>query len=148
MNSQGLGGLDAGDISFLRPALGNVSHQEALREIDIINDYFDKANVSPEQGIRLIEAAVKSGSKFKRSENTLMAFKPLPPNAAQIYFFSVDPPDAFARSVATLLHPLKQSGVRAVYMNKVDPTIVKAMQMVGTQVQQSDRPDYKIMATL
>jgi hypothetical protein len=148
MNSQGLGGLDAGDISFLRPATGNVSRQESLREIDIINDYFNKAQISPEQGIKLIEAAVKDGSKFKRSENTLIAFKPLPPNAAQIYFFSVDPLNAFARSVATLLSPLKQSGVRVAYMNKVDPTIVKALEMVGTQVQQSDRPDYKVMAVL
>lgn len=148
MNSQGLGGLDAGDISFLRPASSGVSRQESLREIDIINDYFNKANVSPEQGIKLIEAVVKGGSKFKRSGNTLMAFKPLPPNAAQVYFFSVDPPDAFARDMVKLVVMLKQSGVDSVYMNKVDPTIVSAMQSAGIPVQQSDKPEYKIMAAI
>jgi len=35
-----------------------------------------------------------------------------------------------------------------VYLNKVDPTIVKTMEAVGLRVQQSDRPDYKIMAAL
>jgi len=148
MNSQGLGGLDAGDVSFLRPALGNPSQREALRTIDIFNDYFQKANVSPEQGEKLIEAAINGGSKFERDGNTVMAFKPLPPNAAQIYFFSVDRPEVFAQSMTKLIAPLKQSGVQVVYMNKIDPTIVKTMQAVGMQVQQSDRPDYKVMAML
>jgi hypothetical protein len=148
MNSQGLGGLDAGDVSFLRPALGNVSQQEALRTIDIFNDYFQKANISPDQGEKLIQAAVNSGSKFERDGNTVMAFKQISSNAAQVYFFSVDEPQAFARSMTKLLAPLKQSGIRVVYMNKIDPTIVKVMQAVGMQTQQSDRPDNKVMAML
>ena len=148
MTPQGLAGLDAGDVSFLRPALGGASQQETLRTIDILNAYFDSANVSPEQGEKLVQAAVNGGSKFDREGNTVMAFKQLPPNAAQIYFFSVDKPEAFARSMVKLIAPLKQSGVQVVYMNKVDPTIVKTMQAVGLQVQQSDRPDYKVMAAL
>lgn len=148
MTPQGLAGLDAGDVSFLRPALDGASQQETLRTIDILNAYFDSANVSPEQGEKLVQAAVNGGSKFDREGNTVMAFKQLPPNAAQIYFFSVDKPEAFARSMVKLITPLKQSGVQVVYMNKVDPTIVKTMQAVGLQTQQSDRPDYKVMAML
>ena len=148
MASQGLNGLDAGDVSFLRPALGGASQQETLRTIDILNAYFDSANIPPEQGEKLIEAAVNGGSKFDREGNTVMAFKQLSPNAAQIYFFSVDKPEVFARSMVKLIAPLKQSGVQVVYMNKVDPTIVKTMQAVGMQTQQSDRPDYKVMAML
>ena len=148
MISQGLGGLDAGDVNFVRQALGNASRQEALQTIDIFNDYFQKANVSPEQGERLVQAAVNSGSKFDRDGNTVMAFKPLSPNTAQIYFFSVDRPEVFAQSMTRLLAPLKQSGVQVVYMNKIDPTIVKTMQAIGLQTQQSDRPDNKVMAML
>lgn len=148
MNPQGLGGLDAGDVNFVRQALGNASQREALRTIDIFNDYFEKANISPEQGEKLVQAAVNSGSKFDRSGNTVMSFKELPPNAAQVYFFSVDAPEAFTRDMAKLLTPLKQAGVRAVYLNKVDPTIVKAMQALGLQVQQADKPNFKVMAAL
>jgi hypothetical protein len=148
MTPQGLGGLDAGDVNFLRPALGGASQQEILRTIDIFNDYFQKANVPPEQGEKLIQAAVNGGSKFERDGNTVMAFKPLPPNAAQVYFFSVDRPEAFVQSMVKLISPLKQSGVQLLYMNKIDPTIVKAMQTVGLRTQQSDRPEYKIMAAL
>jgi hypothetical protein len=148
MTPQGLGGLDAGDVNFLRPALGGASQQEILRTIDIFNDYFQKARISPEQGEKLIQAAVNGGSKFEQEGNTVMAFKQLPPNAAQVYFFSVDRPEAFVRSMVKLVTPLKQSGVQILYMNKIDPTIVKAMQTVGLRTQQSDRPEYKIMAML
>jgi hypothetical protein len=148
MTPQGLGGLDAGDVSFLRPALGGASQQETLRTIDILNAYFDSANISPAQGEKLVQAAVNGGSKFDREGNTVMAFKQLSPNAAQVYFFSVDRPEAFTRSMVKLVAPLKQSGVQVLYMNKVDPTIVKAMQAVGMQTQQSDRPEYKVMAAL
>ena len=148
MNPQGLGGLDAGDVNFLRPALGNASQQEILHTIEIFNDYFQKVNIPPDQGEKLVQAAVQGGSRFERVGNTVMAYKPLPPQAAQVYFFSVDRPEVFAQSMAKLLAPLKQSGVRVVYMNKVDPTIVKTMQAVGLQTQQSDRPDNKVMAML
>jgi hypothetical protein len=148
MTPQGLGGLDAGDVSFLRPALGGASQQETLRTIDILNAYFDSANISPAQGEKLVQAAVNGGSKFDREGNTVIAFKQLSPNAAQVYFFSVDRPEAFTRSMVKLVAPLKQSGVQVLYMNKVDPTIVKAMQAVGMQTQQSDRPEYKVMAAL
>jgi len=148
MASQGLNGLDAGDVSFLRPALGGASQQETLRTIDILNAYFDSANISPAQGEKLVQAAVNGGSKFDREGNTVIAFKQLSPNAAQVYFFSVDRPEAFTRSMVKLVAPLKQSGVQVLYMNKVDPTIVKAMQAVGMQTQQSDRPEYKVMAAL
>ena len=106
MTPQGLGGLDAGDVNFLRPALGGASQQEILRTIDIFNDYFQKANVPPEQGEKLIQAAVNGGSKFERDGNTVMAFKPLPPNAAQVYFFSVDRPEAFVQSMVKLISPM------------------------------------------
>jgi len=148
MNSQGLGGLDAGSMNSLRTAFGNVSQQVFLHEIDILNDYFQKVGISPEQGLQLVAAAVKGGSTFKRGGDTLMAIKPLPPSAAQIYFFSVEKPDVFAKEAAQLLAPLKQAGVQVVYMNKVDPTIVKALQAIGVAVQQSDRPEFKVMGML
>jgi len=148
MNSQGLGGLDAGDVSFLRPALGGASQQEVLRTIDIFNAYFDSANIPPNQGEKLVQAAVNGGSKFDREGNTVMGFKQLPPNAAQVYFFSADKPEAFAQSMIKLVAPLKRSGVQVLYMNKIDPTIIKAMQSAGIRTQQSDRPEYKVMAAL
>jgi hypothetical protein len=148
MASQGLDGLDAGDVNFLRPALGGASRQETLRTIDIFNAYFDSANIPPDQGEKLVQAAVNGGSKFAREGNTVMAIKQLPPNAAQVYFFSVDKPEAFAQAMVKLVTPLKQSGIQVLYMNKVDPAIVNAMQTAGIRTQQSNRPEYKVMAAL
>lgn len=124
------------------------SGQRKLREIDILDQYFTKANIPPEQGLKLIDAAVKSGSKFTRRGNTLMAYKPIGTNAVQIYFFSVDPPQVFAQVMGKLFAELAQAGIQTIYMNKIDPTIVKAMQEIGVQTQQSDKPEYKVMAQI
>jgi hypothetical protein len=124
------------------------SRQGGLREIDIINQYFRKANIPPDQGLKLIDAAVKSGAKFTRSGNTLMSYKPVGPNAAQIYFYSVDIPHAFAQAMGNLLGKLKHAGVQVAYMNKIDPMIVSTMQSIGVRMQQPDKPEYKVMATL
>jgi hypothetical protein len=124
------------------------SQQNGLREIDILKQYFRQANIPPEQGVKLIEATLKSGSKFTRSGNTLMAYKLLSPDSAQIYFFSVDIPHVFAQALGNLISKLKQAGVKVVYMNKIDPTIVSTMQNIGVSTQQSNKPEYKVMATL
>jgi hypothetical protein len=124
------------------------SQQNDLREIDILKQYFRQANIPPEQGVKLLEAALKDGSKFTRSGNTLMAYKFLGPDSAQIYFFSVDIPHVFAQALGDLVNKLKQAGVKVIYMNKVDPTIVSTMQQIGVNTQQSNKPEYKVMATL
>ena len=124
------------------------SGQGRLREIDILDQYFNKANIPPEQGLKLIDAAIKSGSKFTRRGNTLMAYKPIGTDAAQIYFFSVDDPRAFAQIMGKLFAELAKAGVRTIYMNKTDPTIVAAMQSINVQTQQSDKPEYKVMAQI
>jgi hypothetical protein len=145
---QGIASLGAGNMDFLRPAMVGVSQQEETREIDIINAYFRQVNIPPEQSIKLLQAAVQSGVQFKRSGNTMIGFKPLPPSSAQVYFFSIDPPPAFAQAAKQLLGGLKQSGVQAIYMNKIDPTIMQALQSIGVAAQQSDRPEYKVKAAL
>jgi hypothetical protein len=145
---QGIASLGAENMEFLRPAMVGVSRQEETREIDIINAYFRQANIPPQQSIRLLQAAVQSGVQFKRSGNTMMGFKPLPPSSAQVYFFSIDPPPAFTEAAKQLLGGLKQSGVQSIYMNKVDPTIMQALQSIGVAAQQSDRPEYKVKAAL
>lgn len=145
---QGIASLGAGNMEFMRPAMVGVSRQEETREIDIINAYFRQANIPPQQSLKLLQAAVQSGVQFKRSGNTIMGFKPLPPSSAQVYFFSIDPPPAFTEAAKQLLGGLKQSGVQAIYMNKIDPTIMQSLQSIGVAAQQSDQPEYKVMATL
>lgn len=144
----GIAGLSAGNMDFMRPAMGGVSQQEELREIDILNAYFRQANVPPQQSIKMLQQVVQSGVTFKRAGNTLMGSKMLPPNAAQVYFFTVDQMDGFVTAVGQLLGGLKQAGVQSIYLNKVDPTIVQALQSAGATPQQSDKPEYKIMAAI
>jgi len=144
----GIAGLNAGNMGFMHPAMGGVSSGEKLREIDIINSYFKQAGVPPQQSLKILQSAVQSGVKFQRSGNTMMGFKILPPLSAQIYFFSIDKPEDFLQAVNQLLDSLKKYGVQSVYLNKIDPTIIQALESSGAAVQQSDKPEYKVMAAI
>ena len=145
---QGIASLNAGNMGFMDSAMGGISQQEKLREIDILNAYFRQANIPPQQSLKMLQQVIESGVTFKRAGNTMMGSKPLPPNAAQVYFFTVDKMDEFIEAVKQLLGELKQSGVQAIYLNKVDPSIVQALQSAGATPQQSDKPEYKIMAAI
>ena len=131
---QGVGSLDRSRTS--------------IREIDIINAYFRSANVSPEQALQIIKSAVQSGVKFKRFGNTILGYKPLSQTAMQIYYFSVDEPQALASAIGQSLSMMKKAGVQTAYLSKEDPLIASAMQTVGASIQPSDIPKYQVMVKL
>ena len=63
---------------------------------------------------------------------------------AQIHFFTLDTDATFQKLVAFWIDKLKQAGCHIIYDTVADPYIVKALQMVGVQLQPSDNPKYKL----
>jgi hypothetical protein len=129
---QGVGSLDRG--------------RTGIREIDIIRTYLVHLGMKPEQVPQMIQAVVKDGAKFTRVGNTMMSMKPISQNAAQVYFYTVSKMPEFMDDVKGFIDKLKQSGISVIYMNKEDRDIMQAIQAAGASVQQSDRPEFKIMA--
>ena len=129
---QGVGSLDRG--------------RTGIREIDIIRTYLVHLGMKPEQVPQMIQAVVKDGAKFTRVGNTMMSMKPISQNAAQVYFYTVSKMPEFMDEVKSFIDKLKQSGISVIYMNKEDRDIMQAIQAAGASVQQSDRPEFKIMA--
>ena len=129
---QGVGSLDRG--------------RTGIREIDIIRTYLLHLGVKQEQVPSVIQAVVKDGAKFTRIGNTMMSVKPLGQNAAQVYFYTVSKMPEFMADVKGFIDKLKQSGISVIYMNKEDQDIMQAIQAAGISVQQSDRPEFKVMA--
>ena len=129
---QGVGSLDRG--------------RTGIREIDIIRTYLVHLGMKPEQVPQMIQAVVKDGAKFTRVGNTMMSMKPISQNAAQVYFYTVSKMPEFMDEVKGFIDKLKQSGISVIYMNKEDRDIMQAIQAAGASVQQSDRPEFKIMA--
>ena len=129
---QGISGLDRGNTG--------------IREIDIIRTYLVHLGMKPEQVPQMIQAVVKDGAKFSRIGNTMMSMKPISQNAAQVYFYTVSKMPEFMDDVKGFIDKLKQSGISVIYMNKEDRDIMQAIQAAGASVQQSDRPEFKIMA--
>lgn len=136
---QGIAGLNAGN---------NASTQVDVREADIIKAYFRSANISPSQGVKLVQSAIQSGVKFTRIGNTVLGYKLLSQDSMQVFFFSVEDPKVFTQSVGIALTKIKQAGARVIYMSRTDPSIIQAFQSLGLNAQQSDNPEYKVMVTL
>jgi len=132
---QGIAGLDA--------RRGGMSD---IREIDIIRTYLLRFGVKQEQVPSMIQAVVKDGARFTRMGNTMMSMKPLSQNAAQVYFYTVSKMPEFVAEVKGFLGKLKAKGISVLYMNKEDQDIMQAIQAAGISVQQSDRPEFKVMA--
>jgi hypothetical protein len=129
---QGISGLDRG--------------RTGIREIDIIRTYLTYFGVKPEQVPQMIEAVVKDGAKFSRIGNTMMSAKPAGQGAMQIFFYTVSKMPEFMKEVKGFIGKLKQSGISVIYMNREDQDITQAIQAAGISVQQSDRPEFKVMA--
>ena len=129
---QGVGSLDRG--------------RTGIREIDIIRTYLTYFGVKPEQVPQMIEAVVKDGAKFSRIGNTMMSAKPAGQGAMQIYFYTVSKMPEFMKEVKGFIDKLKQGGISVIYMNREDQDITQAIQAAGISVQQSDRPEFKVMA--
>ena len=117
-----------------------------IREIDIIKTYLIQLGAKPEQVPRMIEAVVKDGAKFSRVGNTMMSAKPIGQGAMQVYFYTASRMPEFMAEVKGFIDKLKQRGISVIYMNKEDQDIMQAIQAAGASVQQSDRPEFKIMA--
>lgn len=129
---QGVGSLDRG--------------RTGIREIDIIRTYLTYFGVKPEQVPQMIQAVIKDGAKFSRIGNTMMSAKPAGQGAMQIYFYTVSKMPEFMEEVKGFIDKLKQNGISVIYMNREDQDITQAIQAAGISVQQSDRPEFKVMA--
>jgi hypothetical protein len=130
---QGISGLDRGSDA---------------QEMNILGRYLVRGGVPEDMVPKAIQKAKASGYEFHRIGGTIMSAKSIPPNGAEIYFYTAESPRSLNAVVQKFLMGLKQHSIQVVYLKKVDPAIVNALQASGVSIQQSDKPEYKIAGTL
>ena len=113
-------------------------------ETRILLHDFQLRGIPPKVGMAAVLQELRQGLKMYRQSNTLLAIKKLSPVIAQIHFFTLDNDATFQKLVAFWIDKLKQAGCHIIYDTVADPHIVKALQMVGVQLQPSDNPKYKL----
>tara|TARA_R110000868_G_scaffold331698_1_gene592687 strand:- start:1984 stop:2376 length:393 start_codon:yes stop_codon:yes gene_type:complete len=114
----------------------------------ILGRYLVRGGIPENKVAKTIQKAKDAGYEFHRIGNTIMSAKGIPPNGAEIYFYTAEPPARFNAVVQKFVVELKQYGIQIVYMKKVDPTILDALGASGIAIQQSDKPEYKVSGAL
>ena len=130
------GGQDA-------PSSGIVGAKVSSDAQILLHD-FQLRGIPAKIGMAGVGQELTQGLKMYRQSKTILAIKKLSPTEAQIHFFTLDDEPTFQKLVAFWIDKLKQAGCHIIYDTVADPHIVKALQMVGVQLQPSDNPKYKL----
>ena len=113
----------------------DLERKASLEEVQQTIEYFDKAN--------------KEGKLFILQENnTIVVLVSIGDAVAEAHLYSVDTPITMARSMKVMLDELKRSHIKRIYSNVDEdtPKIIALMQRFGTDIQESDNPNYVWMA--
>jgi hypothetical protein len=114
----------------------------------IISNYFQNRGIPLKVGMAELEKQVKEGLKFIQFENSVMAYKMLGEEMAQIHFFTIDTIDQLANDMQFFIAELKNMGIKTVYDTEPAPVTTESFKRYGGKIQQSDNPKYKFKATI
>ena len=131
-------------------AEGGTTTQEMPPSQIIMADLGRKADQEEiQQTIEYFSQANDEGKLFILQENnTIVVLVSIGDSVAETHLYSIDTPIVMARSMKTMLDELKRSHINRIYSNVDEdtPKIVALMQRFGTDIQESDNPEYVWMA--
>jgi hypothetical protein len=114
----------------------------------VFQHYFENLGVDVEQGMRNLQKEIDQGLQLIPFESSVMGYKPLGSGTAQIHFFTVGTLKDLVNDMRYFFKYLKDKGVRTVYDTLPAPTTTQMLVKLGAKLQQSDKPKYKMKASI
>jgi hypothetical protein len=114
----------------------------------VFQHYFENLGVDVEQGMRNLQKEIDQGLQLIPFESSVMGYKPLGGNAAQIHFFTVGTLKDLVNDMQYFFKYLKDKGVRTVYDTLPAPITTQMLVDLGAKLEQSDNPKYKLKASI
>jgi hypothetical protein len=124
---------------------------EKIKDVQIMKvfqHYFENLGVDVTQGMRNLQKAIDQGLQLIPFESSVMGYKPLGSNTAQIHFFTVGTLKDLTNDMRYFFKYLKDKGVRTVYDTLPAPITTQMLVKMGAKLQQSDNPKYKLKASI
>ena len=154
------GGQGIGELMLMKSAMGDAGNnpqqapapaglqkpQESA--LKILTNYFQNRGIPLQQGMAAVQKQIAEGLKLLQFKNSVMAIKELEQGVAQIHFFTLDTQDKLMEDVAHFVQLLRKAGIHTIYDKDADPVFMQAAQQVGVKIEQPDRPEFKLKATL
>jgi hypothetical protein len=116
--------------------------------LKVFENYFENLGVDVAQGMRNLQKEINQGLQLIPFESSVLGYKPLSGNVAQIHFFTVGTLKDLADDMQYFYKYLKNKGVTTVYDTLPAPITAQILVKLGARVEQSDNPKYKFKATI
>ena len=130
---------------------GLTSVNEKIKEtqtLKVIANYFKNKGLPVEPAMTGVKKEMAAGLQLIPFESSVMGFKPLGKNVAQIHFFTVGTIKDLANDMRFFYKFLKDKGITTVYDSIPAPITIQMFQQLGAQVMRSDNPKYKFKASI
>jgi hypothetical protein len=95
-----------------------------------------------------LKKEVEEGLQLIPFESSVMGYKDLGNNTAQIHFFTVGTLKDLTNDMQYFFKYLKDKGVKTVYDTLPAPITTQMLVKLGAAVVESDNPKYKLKATI
>jgi len=157
------GGQGIGELMLMKSAMGGMNPAESNQGIagapaalqkpstsalKILTSYFQNRGIPLQQGYAAVQKELGQGLKLLQFKNSLLAIKDLGQGMAQIHFFTTDIQQQLKQDIKHFIDLMRKAGIHTVYDKDADPVFMQAAKEFGAQPQQSDNPQFKMMATL
>jgi hypothetical protein len=130
---------------------GIASAKENVTQVQIMKvfqHYFENLGVDVDKGMIALKKEVEDGLQLIPFESSVMGYKDLGNNTAQIHFFTVGTLKDLTNDMQYFFKYLKDKGVKTVYDTLPAPITTQMLVKLGAQVVESDNPKYKLKATI
>lgn len=119
-----------------------------IQTMKVIANYFKNKGLPVEPAMAGVKKEMAAGLQLIPFESSVMGFKPLGKNVAQIHFFTVGTIKDLANDMRFFYKFLKDKGITNVYDSIPAPITIHMFQQLGAQVMRSDNPKYKFKASI
>jgi hypothetical protein len=114
----------------------------------VFEHYFKNMGADVNQGMKDLQKQIDNGLELIPFESSVLGYKPLGNNVAQIHFFTVGTMQDLANDMQYFYKYLKDQGVTTVYDSLPAPITTEMMVKLGAKVEDSDNPKYRFKATI
>jgi hypothetical protein len=134
---------------FAKGGLAAANKQiEQTQIMKVFEHYFKNMGADVNQGMKDLQKEIDNGLELVPFESSVMGYKPLGNNVAQVHFFTVGTMQDLTNDMQYFYKYLKNQGVTTIYDTLPAPITTQMLVKLGAKVEESDNPKYKLKATI
>ena len=114
----------------------------------VIANYFKNKGLPVEPAMKGVQKEIENGLQLIPFESSVMGFKPMGSDVAQIHFFTIGTMRDLANDMQYFYNYLKKKGIKTVYDSIPAPITTQIFDRLGATIVKSDNPKFQFKATI